>query len=664
MKEFSKREEEEMRSRITRLQRIVLAAIIVQAILLFLFRTGLRQGIMTAVVILIVEAVLIFYLFDAFQDIYEEQNSGVRSILGTSSQEAFDFGQVGLIIYDDKYNITWMSELFEERGIDRVGDKLTEWLPESVRILSGELDSGTVQLDDRIYEIRRKPDAPIMYFRDVTDIQNYKNKYLTSRLVIGMSSFDNYEESVQYADETEAAQINTAVRTPLTEYCQKHGILIKRIANARYLMVLNEKIFTELVHDHFSVLNGVRKASSAQDVSITLSMAFARGTDDLGELDSMVNKLMDLAKTRGGDQVAVQAYGEDVQYYGGSSEAAEKRSRVRVRVISHTLRELMMNASNVIICGHKNADFDCMGSAIALARMASALKKQAVIIAKSGGIEEKLAACLKENEEALSREVSFVTESEALNQLKPNTLVIMTDHHSVVQSNGPRVEEAARKVVIIDHHRRSTEMGVKPVLVYLEAGASSACELVTEMIPYVSARTDISALDATIMLTGMTIDTNHWHVRTGSRTYDAASALKKYGADPQLSNTYLKDTYEEFNLKNQVASSAQRYEHGIVICPFNLRTISRSLMSQTADMLLDIQGVEAVFIIADSDHGETCISARSAGKVNVQWILERMHGGGHMTAAAVQRPKTSIEGMRKELISAIDAYFEESAKEE
>ena len=255
-----------MRSKITRLQHIVLAAIIVQAVLLFLFRTGLRQGIMTAVVILIVEAVLIFYLFDAFQDIYEEQNSGVRSILGTSSQEAFDFGQVGLIIYDDKYNITWMSELFEERGIDRVGDKLTEWLPESVRILSGELDSGTVQLDDRIYEIRRKPDAPIMYFRDVTDIQNYKNKYLTSRLVIGMSSFDNYEESVQYADETEAAQINTAVRTPLTEYCQKHGILIKRIANARYLMVLNEKIFTELVHDHFSVLNGVRKASSAQDV--------------------------------------------------------------------------------------------------------------------------------------------------------------------------------------------------------------------------------------------------------------------------------------------------------------------------------------------------------------------------------------------------------------
>lgn len=653
-----------MHSKITRLQRIVLAAIIVQAVLLFIFRAGLKQGIMTAVVILIAEGLVVFYLFDAFQDILEDQSSGVRNILGTSSKEAYDFGQVGLLIYDDKYSITWMSDLFAERGIDRVGDKLTEWLPESVRILSGEQDSGTVKLDDRIYEIRRKADAPIMFFRDITEIQDYKDKYLTSRTVIGMSSFDNYEESIQYADETEAAQINTAVRTPLTEYCQKYGILIKRVSNARFMMVLNEKIFAELVHDHFSVLNSVRKASSAQDVSITLSMAFARGTDDLTEMDSMVNKLMDLAKTRGGDQVAVQQYGQDVQYYGGSSEAAEKRSRVRVRVISHTLRELMMNASNVVILGHKNADFDCMGSAIALSQMAKALKKQAVIVAKSGGIEEKLEACLKENAETLSREVSFVTESEAMNQMRPNTLVIMTDHHSINQTNGPRCAEAARKIVVIDHHRRMTEMGVKPVLVYIEAGASSACELVTEMIPYVSSRTDLSGLDATIMLTGMTIDTNHWHVRTGSRTYDAASALRKFGADPQLSNSYLKDTYEEFNLKNQVASSAQRFEHGIVICPFSLRTITRSLMSQTADMLLEIQGVEAVFIIADSDKGETCISARSAGRINVQWIMEKMHGGGHMTAAAVQRPKTSIEGMRKELLSAIDAYFDETAKEE
>lgn len=653
-----------MHSKITRLQRIVLAAIIVQAVLLFIFRAGLKQGIMTAVVILIAEGLVVFYLFDAFQDILEDQSSGVRNILGTSSKEAYDFGQVGLLIYDDKYSITWMSDLFAERGIDRVGDKLTEWLPESVRILSGEQDSGTVKLDDRIYEIRRKADAPIMFFRDITEIQDYKDKYLTSRTVIGMSSFDNYEESIQYADETEAAQINTAVRTPLTEYCQKYGILIKRVSNARFMMVLNEKIFAELVHDHFSVLNSVRKASSAQDVSITLSMAFARGTDDLTEMDSMVNKLMDLAKTRGGDQVAVQQYGQDVQYYGGSSEAAEKRSRVRVRVISHTLRELMMNASNVVILGHKNADFDCMGSAIALSQMAKALKKQAVIVAKSGGIEEKLEACLKENAETLSREVSFVTESEAMNQMRPNTLVIMTDHHSINQTNGPRCAEAAKKIVVIDHHRRMTEMGVKPVLVYIEAGASSACELVTEMIPYVSSRTDLSGLDATIMLTGMTIDTNHWHVRTGSRTYDAASALRKFGADPQLSNSYLKDTYEEFNLKNQVASSAQRFEHGIVICPFSLRTITRSLMSQTADMLLEIQGVEAVFIIADSDKGETCISARSAGRINVQWIMEKMHGGGHMTAAAVQRPKTSIEGMRKELLSAIDAYFDETAKEE
>lgn len=648
-----------MHNKLKELRRVMILALIVQGVLLFVFRTGLKEGIMTAAIILILEGVLIFYMLDKFEDIIEEQSTSVKNVLGTSAKDAYLFGEIGSVIYDDAYRITWMSDLFQQRGIDRIGEKLTEWLPESVPILSGEEDSGIVQLDDHVYEMRRKSDAPIMFFKDITEITEYKEKYTDNQLVIGLTSFDNYEESIQYADESEAAQINTAVKTPLTAYCQTHGILLKRLSSARYLLVLNEKIFADLMEDHFSVLSAVRKAASGKDVSITLSMAFARGTEDLNELDDMVNSLMDLAETRGGDQVAVQVYGEDVRYFGGSSEAAEKRSRVRVRVISHTFRELIMNSSNVIIAGHKNADFDCIGSALAIAAMVKALRKPVVIIAKSGGIEEKLSACLEENKEELEKEVRFVTESEALNLLQPTTLVVMTDHHSVTQSNGARVEEQAKKVAIIDHHRRSTEIGVKPVMLYIEAGASSACELVTEMIPYVSNRTDLSELDATIMLTGMTIDTNHWHVRTGSRTYDAASALRKEGADPQKANEYLKDTYEEFNLKSQVIASAQRYEYGIVIAPFNLRPISRSLMSQAADMMLEIQGVEAVFVIADSDHGETCISARSAGHINVQAIMEKMHGGGHMTAAAMQRPKTSIESVRKELLAAIDAYTEE-----
>ena len=503
-----------------------------------------------------------------------------------------------------------------------------------------------------------------MLFRDITEITAYKTRCEQEQVVIGMASFDNYEESIQFADEAEAANINVAVRTPLMEYCQAHGILMKRVTNSRYLLVLNEKIFQEVAGDHFSVLAKVRKAAQKQEVSITLSMAFARGTADFEELDNMTSTLMDLAQTRGGDQVAVQSSGGEVHYFGGSSEAAEKRSRVRVRVMSNTLRGLIMNSSNVIIACHKNADFDCMGSALALSRMVQALRKPVCIIAKTGGIEEKLAAAMADHKQELQDEVSFVTESEALNQLRNDTLVIMTDHHNVSQSNGARVEEAAKKVVVIDHHRRSTDMGVKPVLVYIEAGASSASELVTEMIPYVSTKTDLSELDATFMLTGMTIDTDHWHVRTGARTFDAASALRKYGADPQMSNEWLKDTYSEFALKSSVIACAKQYEPGILIAAYDSQKMTRSLMSQAADSLLEIQGVQAAFVVADDDHGQTCISARSAGKINVQLIMEKMNGGGHMTAAAVQRRNTSVAALEKELEMALGEYQKEEESDD
>ena len=454
------------------------------------------------------------------------------------------------------------------------------------------------------------------------------------------------------------------LQAPLTDYCKTHGIMLKRLSSARYLLILSEKVFSALIADHFSVLGRVRKAAQKMDVSITLSMAFARGSGKLEELDEMVAKLMDLAQTRGGDQVAVQTVGEEVRYFGGSSEAAEKRSRVRVRVMSHSLRDLIQKSSNVIICGHKNADFDCMGSAICLAQMCKALNKQSAIIAKTGGIEEKLKAAMDEYAEELKQEVSFVTESEALNQLQSNTLVIMTDHHNIRQSNGAKVLENAKKVVVIDHHRRATDMGVKPVLIYIEAGASSTCELLAEMLPYVSGRVDLSEIDATFMITGMIVDTARRRYRTGSRTYDAASALRKMGADIQKANEFLKDSYDEFEIKTAVTAQSEKYDHGVIIAPVKDRVITRSLMSQVADSLLNIQDVQAAFVIANTGDNETAISARSTRDVNVQVIMEHMNGGGHMTAAAMQRSKCSIDDLKQELLQTIEQYFREEKTDE
>ena len=648
-----------MRKKLNELRRLLAVAVIIQAGLLVFFRTGLNRSITTAAIILIVEAVLLYFSTDRFVSLITDHSTEIQAVLGTSAEEAFLFGEVGMVHYDEEHVITWMSELFEQRGINRVGTKVLAWLPEADDLINGRSDIAQVELDERSYQITRKEDEAVLFFRDVTEMIRYQKAYEQGMPVVGMASLDNYEESTQYEDETVVSAINVAVRSPLTEYCKNHGIMVKRVNNYRYLLLLNERIFNDLAADRFSILNTVRRAAQKQDVSITLSMAFARGTENYQELDDMVTRLMDLAQSRGGDQVAVQVAGEDVKYFGGSSEAAEKRSRVRVRVMAHTLRELISRSSNVIICGHKEADFDCIGSAIGMAKVSQALRRQAVIIARTGGIEEKLAQVMEEHKEELRQELTFVTESEALNQLQENTLVIMVDHHNVRQSNGARVLEQAKNVVIIYHHRRSSEMGVKPVLVYIEAGASSACELVTELIPYISNRAEITELEATIMLAGMTVDTGHFRVRTGARTYDAASTLRRFGADPLAVDEYLKDSYEQFAQKAAVMNMSERMDRGIVIAPVRGMILSRSMMSQAADSLLEIQGVEAAFVLANNTDGETAISARSAGRVNVQRIMEKMQGGGHMTAAAMQRPRTDIEEVRKELIDIIEEYFRE-----
>ncbi len=652
-----------MQKRMSDLRRTAIIALLIQAGLLALMWVMFGRAVLYGAAVLAAEAILLFYLLDRFENYSMEHNTGIESMLDAASRDAYMFGEVGMVFYDDEHIVTWMSDLFAERGINRVGRKLLVWLPEAEDLISSSSDRVTVNLDERTYEITRKEGEPVLFFRDITETEEYRNLYENGQAVIGLASLDNYEESTQYEDEAVVSAINVAVRTPLNDYCKEHGILVKRVNNYRYLLVLNEKIFADLAADHFSVLNKVRRAAQKQDVSITLSMAFARGAQSYEELDEMVARLLDLAQSRGGDQVAVQKAGEEVKYFGGSTEATEKRSRVRVRVMAHTLREMIMRSSNVIILGHRNADFDCIGSAIGMAAIAHALRRPSCIVAKTGGIEEKLAAAMQENMEELDSEVNFVTENEALNQLQESTLVVMVDHHNVRQSNGSKVLEAAKKIAVIDHHRRSTEMGIKPMFVYIEAGASSACELITELIPYISNRIEISALDATIMLAGITIDTGHFRVRTGTRTFDAASALRRYGADPLKVDEYLKDSYDQFEMKNNAMAQSQLYENGIIITPVKDRVMSRAMMSQTADNLLQIQNVEAVFVIADDLENETAISARSNGRVNVQVIMERMKGGGHMTAAAMQRPRTGIDDIQKELMDVLEQYFGEEENE-
>lgn len=654
-----------MNKKFNRLKLLLAGAVVLQILIIILLRVFLLLNPVLPMILILLNAGMIYYLLFQYEEDTTNRAYKISDLLGTEAASAFLAGEIGILTYDEDYVITWMSELFDERGINRISKKLLLWIPEVNDLFQGEREKVHVKIDEYWYEITRKDDSQILFFVDVTASVELQRMYDDDRVVIGLIHLDNYNETTQYADEQETSQINTRVRQPIVDWCKENGILMKRLRSDRFFIVLNEEIFEKIAANRFSIVRDTRRTSADMDISITLSMAFARGTSDFNELDEMVNSLLELAQSRGGDQVVIKKKGEDVKFYGGGSEATEKRSRVRVRIMANTLRELILKSSNVIICGHREADFDCIGSALCMSRIVQAYHRQCCIISKTGGVEAKLNAALKENAEHLNERHRFVTESEALNQLRDETLVIMVDHHKPFNSNGANVLERAKKIAIFDHHRRSADLSLDPILIYIEAGASSSSELVAEFVPYLSNHIEIDDVEATIMLGGMLIDTQRFTVRTGVRTFDAASMIRKWGADPILADQYLKDDYATFEMKNTITKYCEKRDHGVIIAAVaESEATSRSIMSMAADQILKVQEVEAVFVISKTLDGAYAISSRSKGNINVQVIMERMKGGGHFTAAALQREHSSVQELRSELIKTLDEYFMEVKENE
>jgi cyclic-di-AMP phosphodiesterase len=644
-----------------RLKSKIAFILLFEIIILFIFFIFLFNYVYLLLFIyLLMNISFIYLIIQTYEKDQRDRIFSITRVLGKDAKDALEIGGVGIVTYDENYNVTWMSEIFDQRGISLIGSKITALSPEINKLFTGDSESLMIEVNDTIYEVIRKDNAQLLFFRDITEINQLESAYEDEQVVLGLIHIDNYEETTQYEEEQKIALIDSQIRQPVVDWAKKHGMFLRRIKSDRFLVVLNERIYKNVMNNRFDILSYIRKAAADADVAITLSMAFSRKTSDFLQLEEMVNTALELAQSRGGDQVAIKSFNEDTKYFGGSSQAQEKRSKVRVRVIAQTIRDLIQQSKTVIIVGHKEMDFDCMGAAIGMSRIALSYDKEVYIVSKSGGIEIKLSGALAKYRDILNQRHRFVSESEALEVLDANTLVIMVDHNNAVFSNATSVIEKAKKVIVIDHHRRSSDFTFNPVLVYIESSASSVSELVAELFPYQISSVDISMEEATIMFTGMLIDTNRFRNRTGSRTFEAASVLKNMGADTVEADNLLKDEFDEFELKTSMLKCSQQRTKGIVIAPYEEKTIvSRSIMSQVAEMLLSVKNVEASFVVARIDDHQVAVSARSKGKINVQVIMEKLSGGGHFSAAALQRENTTIEQMVILLDKSIQEYFEQ-----
>jgi c-di-AMP phosphodiesterase-like protein len=376
-------------------------------------------------------------------------------------------------------------------------------------------------------------------------------------------------------------------------------------------------------------------------------------------LGILAQSSLDLALGRGGDQVAIKRKNGKVTFYGGKSNALEKRTRVRARVISHALRDFVLESEKVFIMGHKNPDMDAIGAAIGVQKIADVNDKEATIILDRSDITHDVRKLMEEVENHDDLWSKFISPNEALEEVTPETLLIIVDTHKPSLVIEPKLLEQVERIIVLDHHRRGEEFIQDPVLVYMEPYASSTAELVTELLEYQPKKLKIDRLEATALLAGIMVDTKSFAVRTGARTFDAASFLRSNGADTTLVQQLLKEDLDHYIKRAKLIESADYYRNGIVIATAKEEEMcNQIIIAQAADTLLTMKDIVASFVISRRQDGIVSISARSFGEINVQLIMERLNGGGHLSNAATQLEEVSIEEAKEQLKDAIDDYLE------
>ena len=616
-----------------------------------------------AVVVLIIGGIIFFGLWNSLNKYGMQTEFDISRVLGKEAKGALEIGNIGVVTYNDEFVATWESGFFKEQGIQILNQKLTSWMPEISELFQEEVDIVTGRYAGRMYEVTRKEGSKLLYVKDVTELTMLRKQLNGSQIVAGLLQLDNYIEYQSYEDEELLSEINSNLRTPLVSWAKDNHMLVRRIRSDRVFVLMSLDDFKKVKAENLSILQIVKDEANAMDVSITLSMAFAYGTDNYEELDTMLNDLMELAQSRGGDQAAIQCAGEKVQYIGGNSETSSQRSKVRVRIMAQSIHDAMVESRRIFIAGHVNSDYDCMGAALSMSNWAKALGKEAYIVLKDVVRDGQLQDTMDYYQQALEERHRWITPDELPMMMdSKEDLMIMVDHAVPDISSARDWISSFEKILVIDHHRRNDRFVDGPMLTYVESTASSSCELIVEMLQNTHSHIPIFEAEATIMYLGILVDTNRFKMHTSARTFEAAAALKTWGANGNLAEKALCEDFAYFQLKTELVQEGKFYFGKFMVAAITSQNLDRTMMAQISDVLLKIKGCQASFTIARNQvHPErVAISARSDGSYNVQRIMEKMHGGGHFSAAALERENCTVEDLQKELLSILREEYDES----
>lgn len=567
--------------------------------------------------------------------------------------------------------IVWSNDLFHTatgaKSASLFTSRITDYCP-SLNfdwLKAGQAESPyDVSLRDRTYRVmgnivRTEHGAEhvllaTVYFIDITELSHVKQEYIRSRPVVGIILVDNYDDLTNNMPENGISNLNVAIHDRIATWTDGVGGLLRKIERNRYLFLFEAKDLPAMVEKKFSLLETMRQVKNPAGIPATVSIGIGKDGANYTESFSFATLGIEMALARGGDQAVIKDR-YNFAFYGGHTVTADRRTKVKSRVVAGSLSELIRQSTHVFVMGHKNADLDSVGAAAGMVCICRKLGKRVRIVLD---LQENAAgALIAQLQQQPEYEGVFVSGQEALLMADSKSLLIVVDTNRPDQVQSKPLLESIIRVCVVDHHRRAADYIEKVVLNLHEPFASSASELVTELLQYTVEAGDILPVEAQALLSGIVLDTKNFGVRTGSRTFEAAAYLRKLGADPADIKKLLKSDLADTLSRYEIIKSAKIYRENIAVAALDY-TVSRVLAAQAADELLSIQGVECSFVMFPMDT-QIIISARSLGDINVQMILEPLGGGGNPAMAGAQISGKQMSAVITELVSSIDQYFED-----
>jgi len=647
----------------------LIAIIILLGILCFIN----PQYIPIALVIFVCFAVYTIVIIQQREEEIESQIKEITTSFDKVAKIAFMNAPIPLAIVNDKGMIIWNSNCFTDEFLETDISRLIKEIMKEHKIevnnnrgIKETKIETKMELGEKKYRIMgefvrgshnlKNQNLAVLYFLDETEHLKLEEQCKDSQICVGILTIDNYEEMMQAIAEEEKPQTIASVEKKIYDWASRYQGLIIKSDRDKFIAIFEQKALEKIQEQKFSILDEIKELNIAGKIPATLSIAISNEGNSNYEKYKDAQLELDIVLGRGGDQAIIRKNGKYV-FFGGRTQEVEKRTKVKARIVAQSLEELISETDRVMIMGHNNPDMDVMGAALGIYRLAKEMGKEVFIVNQSTtvGIEHFLEEAKKEAE----YQVAFIDKLEALAKINADTLLVIVDTNKKDYVEIPELLGETNKIVVIDHHRRSTDYIEEAILTFQEVYASSACELVTEILEYAETQPTLKTIEVEGLYAGIMMDTKNFTFKTGVRTFEAAAFLRKCGVDIIKVKKMFQSDLEMYNKISDIVGNSDIIHDSIAISTYTEPGEDVNIIcAKAADELLTISDITASFVIGNFD-GKFCISGRSIGEINVQLILEKLGGGGHITLAGAQVEGPSMEEVKAELVRKIDEYFVE-----